>query len=97
MPKKAEKWTGLKKSEKMEWLRGEVEKMRKAAPGAAARSTKRLAAVSNTLSDKIGRLSSKVDKLSKELQEIKKKLETQGTPAPEAPVAIGGVRAKDAA
>jgi predicted nucleic acid-binding Zn-ribbon protein len=87
MAKKEEKWSSLTKGEKIEWLRGEIDKILTGMPRTAARTTKRLIEVNSMLSDKIGKLSAKVDKLAKELQEAKMKLEDRGATSPDGPAA----------
>lgn len=87
MAKKEKKWSNLTKVEKIEWLRGQMDKILTGMPRTAARTTKRLADVNSMLSDEIGKLSAKVDKLAKELQEAKRKLEDREGISPEGPAA----------
>ena len=87
MAKKDKKWTSLTKTEKLEWLRGEIEKILKGLPRTAARATKRLTDADGVLSDKIGKLTAKVDRLAKELQDIKRKLEDREITPTERPSA----------
>ena len=85
MAKKQKKWASLTKTEKLELLRGEIDKILKGLPRTAARATKRLTDADGLLSDKIGKLTAKVDRLAKELQDTKKKLETRESTPPEGP------------
>jgi predicted nucleic acid-binding Zn-ribbon protein len=85
MAKKEKKWSSLTKTEKIERLRGEIDKILAGLPRTAARATKKLTDVDGRLSDKIGKLTAKVDRLAKELQDTKKKLEVRETAPPEAP------------
>src|SRR5262252_8938965 len=87
MAKKQKNWASLTKTEKLEWLRGEIDKILKGLPRTAARATKRLTDADGVLSDKIGKLTAKVDRLAKELQDTKKKLEARETTPPEGPTA----------
>ena len=87
MAKKEKKWSSLTKVERIEWLRGQIDKILTGMPRTAARTTKRLTDVNSMLSDKIGKLSAKVDKLAKELQDTRTQLEARETIPPEGPLA----------
>jgi predicted nucleic acid-binding Zn-ribbon protein len=81
------KWSNLSNGKKIEWLRGEIDRISNAMPRTAARTTKRLTDSNHALSNKIGKLSAKVSKLAKELQEAKAKSEDRGATSTDAPAA----------